>query len=122
MKLSELALLELEFLYRVDWRIIPDNATLVAYYHGLITRTAGYSLEPSSRPASIKSNETSSTQVSDSSLVFPAKGSGSSEILAAEKEENIPVSGTVDPKSSTDSLKALKAEVAADPAAPAVSC
>lgn len=46
-KLSELALLELEFLYRVDWRIIPDNMTLVSYYHGLITRTDGYVLAPS---------------------------------------------------------------------------
>lgn len=46
-KLSELALLELEFLYRVDWRIIPENGTLVSYYHGLITRTDGYALTTS---------------------------------------------------------------------------
>lgn len=75
-KLSELALLELEFLYRVDWRIIPDNATLTEYYQGLITRTAGYSLAPTPpeiRTSSVKSYSTGgSTQVSDDSPVFPS--------------------------------------------------
>lgn len=44
-RLAELKLLELEFLYRVDWRIVPNPDVLVAYYQGLVQRTPGYTLE-----------------------------------------------------------------------------
>ncbi|KAH7133194.1 cyclin-domain-containing protein [Dactylonectria estremocensis] len=44
-RLAELKLLELEFLYRVDWKIVPNPEVLVAYYKGLIERTPGYALE-----------------------------------------------------------------------------
>lgn len=44
-KLAELGLLELEFLYRVDWRIVPKPETLVEYYLGLVGRTDDYVLE-----------------------------------------------------------------------------
>ena len=37
-KVAELKLLELEFLYRVDWKIVPDPDVLVAYYQGLVER------------------------------------------------------------------------------------
>ncbi|ORY64073.1 cyclin-domain-containing protein [Pseudomassariella vexata] len=43
-KVAELKLLELEFLYRVDWKIIPNPEVLVAYYKGLVDRCPGYSL------------------------------------------------------------------------------
>ena len=43
-KLAELKLLELEFLYRVDWKIVPNPEVLVAYYRGLVERCAGYVL------------------------------------------------------------------------------
>lgn len=43
-RLAELKLLELEFLYRVDWRIVPNPEVLVAYYKGLVERCPGYSL------------------------------------------------------------------------------
>jgi len=33
---AELGLLEYEFLYRVDWRIIPADSDLMDYYKGLI--------------------------------------------------------------------------------------
>ncbi|RCI14625.1 hypothetical protein L249_6971 [Ophiocordyceps polyrhachis-furcata BCC 54312] len=45
-RVAELKTLELEFLYRVDWKIVPDPEVLVAYYRGLIERTPGYALEP----------------------------------------------------------------------------
>ncbi|ETS02141.1 cyclin-related 2, partial [Trichoderma reesei RUT C-30] len=35
-RVAELRLLELEFLYRVDWRIVPNPEILVAYYQGLV--------------------------------------------------------------------------------------
>ncbi|KAK2592753.1 Pho80p cyclin [Conoideocrella luteorostrata] len=44
-RLAELKLLELEFLYRVDWKIVPNPEVLVAYYQGLVERTPQYTLE-----------------------------------------------------------------------------
>jgi hypothetical protein len=44
-RVAELRLLELEFLYRVDWRIVPNPEILVAYYQGLVQRCPGYELE-----------------------------------------------------------------------------
>lgn len=43
-RVAELKLLELEFLYRVDWKIVPNPEVLVAYYKGLVERTPGYTL------------------------------------------------------------------------------
>lgn len=44
-KVAELKLLELEFLHRVDWKIVPDPDVLVAYYRGLVQRSPEYVLE-----------------------------------------------------------------------------
>lgn len=44
-KLAELGMLELEFLYRVDWRIVPNPEVLVDYYRGLVARTESYIIE-----------------------------------------------------------------------------
>src|SRR6478735_8706756 len=44
-RVAELKLLELEFLYRVDWKIVPNPEVLVAYYKGLVERSSGYILE-----------------------------------------------------------------------------
>ena len=43
-RIAELKLLELEFLYRVDWKIVPNPEVLVAYYRGLVERTPQYKL------------------------------------------------------------------------------
>lgn len=48
-KIAELGMLELEFLHRVDWRIVPNPEVLVDYYHGLIDRCQGYELESDSK-------------------------------------------------------------------------
>ncbi|KAG4035612.1 hypothetical protein MFRU_001g03810 [Monilinia fructicola] len=44
-KVTELALLELEFLHRVDWKIVPNPETLIDYYKGLIERNDRYIME-----------------------------------------------------------------------------
>ncbi|KAI1435636.1 cyclin-domain-containing protein [Xylaria sp. CBS 124048] len=44
-KVAELKLLELEFLYRVDWRIVPIPEVLEAYYKGLVDRCDGYVIQ-----------------------------------------------------------------------------
>lgn len=44
-KIAELGLLELDFLYRVDWKIVPNPEVLVDYYRGLVERSDGYDLE-----------------------------------------------------------------------------
>lgn len=43
--MKELALLELEFLVRVQWRIVPVPEVLGDYYRSLVGRTVGYVLE-----------------------------------------------------------------------------
>jgi len=43
--LKELALLELEFLWRVEWRIVPRPEVLVDYYRSLVERSEGYEIE-----------------------------------------------------------------------------
>lgn len=45
---SELATLELEFLQRVQWRIVPKPEVLEEYYQSLVDRTDGYDIEESS--------------------------------------------------------------------------
>lgn len=49
--LRELALLELEFLRKLDWRIVPKPETLVDYYRGLVERGEGYVMESEPEPA-----------------------------------------------------------------------
>ncbi|KAJ4369780.1 Pho80p cyclin [Neocucurbitaria cava] len=51
--LRELALLELEFLRRLEWRIVPKPEVLVDYYKGLVERGTGYVIEkePEAEPA-----------------------------------------------------------------------
>ena len=44
-RLKELALLELEFLWRVEWRIVPKPEVLVDYYRSLVERSEGYKIE-----------------------------------------------------------------------------
>jgi len=44
-RVAELGLLELEFLYRVDWKIVPDPEVLVDYYGGLVERSNKYVME-----------------------------------------------------------------------------
>jgi len=43
--LKELALLELEFLWRVEWRIVPKPEVLVDYYRSLVERNDGYKID-----------------------------------------------------------------------------
>jgi len=43
--MKELALLELEFLTRMEWRIVPKPEVLVDYYRSLIGRNSQYQLE-----------------------------------------------------------------------------
>ncbi|TQS36407.1 hypothetical protein Golomagni_03145 [Golovinomyces magnicellulatus] len=47
---SELGLLELDFLYRLDWKIIPNSTSLVKYYRGLVARSGNYKIEDEELP------------------------------------------------------------------------
>ncbi|EAW08029.1 regulatory cyclin phoB [Aspergillus clavatus NRRL 1] len=42
--ITELALLELEFLFRVEWRIVPQPEVLVDYYQSLVERCDRYEI------------------------------------------------------------------------------
>lgn len=72
--MEELALLELELLFKVEWRIVPRPEVLVDYYLSLVERCDGYELEHSSPRRALKdglhgeaSGEESSDDSSDSS-------------------------------------------------------
>ncbi|KAL4899997.1 hypothetical protein BDW74DRAFT_162492 [Aspergillus multicolor] len=43
--MNELALLELEFLFRVEWRIVPQPEVLTDYYQSLAERCDGYEIK-----------------------------------------------------------------------------
>ncbi|CAI7583857.1 unnamed protein product [Penicillium manginii] len=52
--MTELAMLELEFLFRVQWRIVPQPEVLVDYYQSLIERCDGFEIErPSGDDSSV---------------------------------------------------------------------
>ncbi len=61
--LKELALLELEFLWRVEWRIVPKPEVLVDYYRSLVERSEGFKIEGS--PISEKSSSVGEGDLSE---------------------------------------------------------
>lgn len=64
-RLKELALLELEFLWRVEWRIVPKPEVLVDYYRSLVERSEGYKIAESVKRDSQSSS--SATAMSEGS-------------------------------------------------------
>lgn len=79
--LRELALLELEFLTRLEWRIVPKPETLVDYYKGLVERGEGYVMERESQPpltTETSTTETSATEPSAGSVLNLVNTSSSS--------------------------------------------
>lgn len=50
--IKELALLELDLLERLDWKIVPKPEVLVDYYCSLVERADGYVLEEAGKEAS----------------------------------------------------------------------
>ncbi|MCJ1276060.1 hypothetical protein MMC21_003865 [Puttea exsequens] len=54
--LKELALLELEFLWRVEWRIVPKPEVLVDYYRSLVERSEGFKIADDSKSGSSSSS------------------------------------------------------------------
>lgn len=81
MSLKELALLELEFLWRVEWRIVPKPEVLVDYYRSLVERSEGFKIEEesSSDKSSSKSSSSSSEEEMDFVESKAAKGKGKEE-------------------------------------------
>ncbi|KAF2471381.1 cyclin-domain-containing protein [Lindgomyces ingoldianus] len=62
----ELALLELEFLRQLEWRIVPKPETLVDYYKGLVERGAGYVMERDPESAQAPGSPAQNPQLSSS--------------------------------------------------------
>lgn len=63
--LKELALLELEFLWRVEWRIVPKPEVLVDYYRSLVERSEGFKIEEESTSEKSSSKSSSSEEEMD---------------------------------------------------------
>lgn len=70
---SELATLELEFLQKVQWKIVPQPEVLVDYYNSLVERTEGFELEGTqsnaSSSTSLRSSESEGGQEKDEEMV-----------------------------------------------------
>ncbi|KAG4444264.1 hypothetical protein IFR05_000239 [Cadophora sp. M221] len=77
-KIAELGLLELDFLYRVDWKIVPNPEALVDYYNGLVERSDGYVIESDS--SSIEEDDDDDDDSND------LEGSGSEDKAEASPE------------------------------------
>lgn len=73
-RLKELALLELEFLWRVEWRIVPKPEVLVDYYRSLVERSEGYKIAESVQRDSHSAS--SSTAMSEGSSAGDIGGGG----------------------------------------------
>ena len=78
-RVQELKTLELEFLKRVDWKIVPQPKVLAAYYKGLVKRCPGYILEDDV--------EASHTTTTDNSPAGPSQ-SDTTEPVDDDKEED----------------------------------
>ncbi|KAI5282162.1 hypothetical protein KEM54_002936, partial [Ascosphaera aggregata] len=84
--MEELALLELELLFKVEWRIVPRPEVLVDYYLSLVDRCEGYALERDSSRKNLKdglhgeeSGEESSLDESEGGSSSSSSSSGSSD-------------------------------------------
>lgn len=66
-KIAELGLLELDFLYRVDWKIVPKPEALEDYYRWLIGRSNEYEIETAE--GSSASSSSSSIMDDDSEAI-----------------------------------------------------
>ncbi|KAK1830769.1 cyclin-domain-containing protein [Podospora conica] len=105
-KVAELKLLELEFLYRVDWRIVPNPEVLVAYYRGLVERCPGFALE-AEVPAAVKEDEEVGDAADERRVATAA---------AAAASLTIPVH--IQPITVPSSAPVLLAEISHTPGAP----
>lgn len=85
-KVAELKLLELEFLYRVDWKIVPNPEVLVAYYKGLVDRCNGYVLQGEELPDSAMDDEGSSEGPDDGNSAPVSQGDDTEGNGGTEKE------------------------------------
>lgn len=79
--LKELALLELEFLWRVEWKIVPKPETLVDYYNSLVERSEVFRMEGRTRRRSRGSSKGSQ----DSGSGGKETGNGSKESIKEGK-------------------------------------
>lgn len=68
MSLKELALLELEFLWRVEWRIVPKPEVLVDYYRSLVERSEGFKIEEESSSDKSLSKSSSSSSAGEEEM------------------------------------------------------
>lgn len=83
-RVAELKLLELDFLTRVDWKIVPDPDVLVAYYRGLVQRSPAYVLEDEV-DLELCVDEDGETEISDEVDEDDEEALGASEIRTSQQ-------------------------------------
>ena len=82
--LKELALLELEFLWRVEWRIVPRPEVLCDYYRSLVERSEGYKIVDDDERARKKERRERRRRRKEAGL---ARGSASSSASSSSGSE-----------------------------------
>ena len=89
--MKELALLELEFLWRVEWRIVPKPEVLVDYYRSLVERSEEFRIEGVGRKSRSSSKGSQKSGDEDmgvgSGAGIGSGGSGGGEGKEKEKEK-----------------------------------
>ncbi|KAF7508087.1 hypothetical protein GJ744_009669 [Endocarpon pusillum] len=79
-KLKELALLELEFLWRVEWRIVPRPEVLVDYYRSLVDRNEGYEIDITGKLEDSEASAVAEGSISASAAAAAAVAAQSHEV------------------------------------------
>ncbi|KAL9616173.1 MAG: hypothetical protein Q9160_008926 [Pyrenula sp. 1 TL-2023] len=77
LSMKELALLELDFLSRVEWRIVPKPEVLVDYYRSLVKRSDGYEIDITGK--SEEEREESATRIQAQSTTSEPSATGRGE-------------------------------------------
>jgi hypothetical protein len=109
-KIAELGLLELDFLYRVDWKIVPKPEALEVYYPWLIGRSTEYEIEKGEDSSATSSS--SSIIDDDSEAIEDEEEHGSKFVrpgLATRRSENlVPKYAPSDDKKATGQPEEVK--------------
>ena len=87
--MKELALLELEFLWRVEWRIVPTPEVLEDYYRSLVERTEGFKISSGGRGSRSGSRGSQKSETKkERTAVEEAKGGSSNNVAIAVADDS----------------------------------
>ena len=105
--MKELALLELEFLWRVEWKIVPKPEDLEDYYRSLVSRSEDYKIEGSSVSSGSRSGSGSGSDSGRSHKSGASSGRSKRKKAKGKEREKAPDVDGEKPSSPSDSMKVV---------------